>query len=142
MKTQTKDLFHGAALTQIVEHNSFKALNRASKKYGHYLVNTDRHLFVRYKKNKKSPWIFQFTSEDKDAINETKGPLTLCLICGTVSVCALSRGEIDQIIDLNATVTQSIRIEVPRHGSFHVSGSKGALKKTITHHSFPDKVFK
>jgi len=47
MKIQHKDLFHGAALTQLVEHNSFKALNKADDKYGHYLVNTDRRLLVK-----------------------------------------------------------------------------------------------
>ena len=36
MKIQQKDYFHGAALTQIVEHESFKALNKADSKYGHY----------------------------------------------------------------------------------------------------------
>lgn len=42
MKTQEKDLYHGAALTQIVEHTSFRALNLAPVKgYGHHLVNSD-----------------------------------------------------------------------------------------------------
>lgn len=48
MKIQDQDLYHGAALTQIVEHASFKALNRGSEKYGHYLVNKDQHVFIKY----------------------------------------------------------------------------------------------
>jgi hypothetical protein len=32
MKIQQKDLFHGAVLTQLVEHNSFKALNKVDAK--------------------------------------------------------------------------------------------------------------
>lgn len=60
MKIQEQDRFHGAALTQIVEHKSFKALNRASAKYGHYLVNADRHVFTKYSKATRSPWSFTF----------------------------------------------------------------------------------
>ena len=48
MKIQTQDLYHGAVLTQITEHPSFKALNKADTLYGHYLVNHDTRLF-RYK---------------------------------------------------------------------------------------------
>ena len=35
MKIQKKDLFHGSALTQIVEDPLFTALNKADEKYGH-----------------------------------------------------------------------------------------------------------
>ena len=57
-KIQKQDLYHGAALTQIVEHPTFKALNRASKNYGHYLVNADREVFVKYSASSSSPWGF------------------------------------------------------------------------------------
>jgi hypothetical protein len=36
---------------------------------------------------------------------------------------------------------QSIRVEVPKAGSCHVSGSIGSLKRTVPHNSFPNKVF-
>ena len=46
MKIQKMDMFHGAALTQIVEHPSFKALNKADEKYGHYQINHDRRISI------------------------------------------------------------------------------------------------
>ncbi|RUL82344.1 hypothetical protein [Tautonia sociabilis] len=64
MKIQQKDLFHGAALTQIIEHNSFKALNKVDDKYGHDLVNTDRRLMIKLTETDNPPWQFTFQPDD------------------------------------------------------------------------------
>lgn len=144
MKIQEQDLFHGAALTQIVEHESFKALNRASAKYGHYLVNADRHVFAKYSKAKATPWSFTFQPNDLKAIrNEIVSGNTafLCLVCGTSTVCALSEEEFRHLIDYSSSATQWVRVEVPAGGSCHVFGSKGNLKRTVPHNFFPGKVF-
>lgn len=106
MKIQEQDLYHGAALTQIVEHHSFKALNRASVKYGHYLVNTDRHVFAKYSKATHSPWSFTFQPHDLQAIHAeiTAGhTVFLCLVCGTSTACALTQAEFSSLIDLAST---------------------------------------
>jgi hypothetical protein len=145
MQIQEKDIFHGAALTQVVEHKSFKALNRATTKYGHYLINSDRALFVKYRKPNKSPWQHTFSEDDVAAIvaEIKKGQLVfLCLVCGTTTVCALDSTEIQSVLDLQADVQQWIRVEIPKGGSCHVSGTKGKLKRAIPHSSFPDKLFK
>jgi hypothetical protein len=63
MKIQEQDFYHGPALMQIVEHPSFKALNKGSNRYGHYLVNADCHVFVRYSKAEGDAWSFTFTQE-------------------------------------------------------------------------------
>jgi len=144
MKIQEQDLFHGAALTQIVEHSSFKALNRASTKYGHYLVNIDRHVFVKYSKSTRSPWRFTFQPNDLQSIQAevSAGHLVfLCLVCGKTTVCALTEAEFSSLIDINASRTQWVRVEVPSGGSCHVSGSLGKLKHTVPHNSFPEKIF-
>ncbi|WP_131111188.1 hypothetical protein [Sulfuricystis thermophila] len=144
MKIQEQDRFHGAALTQIVEHNSFKALNRASTKYGHYLVNTNRHVFTKYSKSTRSPWSFTFQPHDLQSIQaeiSADHPVFVCLVCGTTTVCALTKDELVALIDLHATHAQWVRVEVPSGGSCHVSGSLGKLKRTVPHNSFPEKVF-
>lgn len=145
MKIQEKDLFHGAALTQIVEHPSFKAVNLASKRYGHYLVNLDRQVFVKYRKTPRSPWVFVFQPDEIAAIAQAVRagePVFLCLVCGRKTVCALNQAEITQVLDLDTgKVQQSIRVEVPKGGSCHLRGSGGALRRTVPHNSFPNKVF-
>jgi hypothetical protein len=144
MKIQEQHLYHGAALTQIVQHQSFKALNRASEKYGHYLVNTDRHVFVKYRTNDKSPWQYTFSPEELSTIDDEikhKKRVFLCLVCGQTTVCALDADQIQVVLDLTKKEQQWIRVEVPSGSSCHVSGSKGKLEKTVPHNSFPDKVF-
>ena len=143
MKIQEQHLFHGPALVQIVEHRSFKALNKADKKYGHYAVNDKRRLFVKYLTKKTPPWVFAFSPAEIKAIKAdiASGAKTfLSLVCGTSTICCLAQKEIQSVVDLNSPKSQSIRVEVPKGGSQRVSGSAGALKKTIAHNAYPKKV--
>lgn len=144
MKLQEQDRYHGPALVQIVEHQSFKALNRASTKYGHYLVNTDRHVFVKYRTKRKSPWQFTIQPDEIKALRAAVGSgnyVYLCLVCGQTTVCALRKGEIGTLLDLTKARPQWIRVEVPPGGSCHISGSKSSLRRTVPHNAFPEKVF-
>lgn len=142
MKIQEKHQFHGAALTQIVEHESFKALNRASNKYGHYRVNADRHTFVKYRKAPHSPWSFTFQPDELKAIQaQLKNKVFLCLVCGTSTVCALTVKEFTELIDLKSSSAQWVRVEVSPGCSCHVFGSSGKLQRAVSHNSFPGIVF-
>ena len=144
MKIQEQDRFHGPALMQIVEHKSFKALNRASKGYGHYQINTDRQAFVKYRTSKKPPWTFTFAPDELQAIRsslKSGDKVYVCLVCGSVTICCLSEEELKGVIDASSAAAQWIRVEVPKGGSCHVSGSRGDLPHVVAHNSFPDKVF-
>ena len=143
MRVQEKDIYHGAALTQIVEHPTFKALNKADDKYGHYLINTDRRLTCKYRKSGKNKWQFTFQPHEiRNLLDDcrSRDKSYLCLVCSNVTVCALDENEIPQVLDLEREEQQSVYVQFPRGGSLHVSGSAGKLKKTVPHNSFPDKV--
>ncbi len=144
MKILEQERFHGAALTQIVKHRSFKALNRASDAYGHYLVNTDRQLFVKYRTNTESPWTFVFPPAELRELGDALGSgdhTYVSLVCGCFTVCCLNKDELAIVLDFGGAGQQSVRVEVPPGGSCHVSGSNGALTRTVPHNSFPNKVF-
>lgn len=144
MKIQEQDVYHGPALMQIVEHSSFKALNRASQAYGHYLVNTDRQVFAKYRTAKKGPWQFVFSTDDLSAISKASSgsdKVFVCLVCGHFTICVLDFAEFKQLVDLRSSTQQSISVDVPPGGSCHLSGSQGKLKKTVPHNAFPNKVF-
>ena len=145
MKIQEKDRYHGAALTQIVEHPSFKALNKADGKYGHYQVNHDRRIMAKYSKKPKSPWQFTFSADDIQTISEdserTGYRVFVCLTCGSSTVCTLREDEIADVLDLSSMTQQWIKVEVPKGGSIHVSGTNGSCRRAIAHNGFPDKVF-
>ncbi|MDO3556385.1 hypothetical protein [Ralstonia pseudosolanacearum] len=144
MKIQDQDFYHGVALTQITEHKSFKALNRGSSKYGHYLINTDRHVFVKYRKPNGVSWNHTISPDEVKTIAAAckKDDLVwLCLVCGGVTICALDKAELNTVIDLSSTDQQWIRVDVPKGGGCRVSGSTGAVKKVIPHNAFPSKLF-
>lgn len=146
MKVQEKDLYHGAALTQIVEHPSFKALNKADDKYGHYLVNHDRRILAKYTKKVDSPWQFTFSEDDMRIVGDnlrTKGDTRafICLVCGDKTVCLLDEKEIWEVLDLSRVAWQWIKVDAPKGCSMHVAGSKGVCKRTVSHSCFPDKLF-
>lgn len=144
MKIQDQDIYHGAALTQVVQHDSFKALNRASTRYGHYLVNKDQHLFVKYRTNRKSPWSFTLQPDELDAIRteiERKKYVFMCLVCGTSTICVLTQEELQSVVDAASSTSQWVKVAVPKGGSCHVVGSLGALDWVVPHNSFPGKIF-
>ena len=146
MKIQAKDLFHGAALTQIVEHPSFTALNKVDEKYGHYLVNANIRLLVKYSSPVNSPWQFTFNQSDLGSIHEDiiddGVEFFACLVCGTETVCLLGEEQLIAVIDLNAGDAQWVRVEIPAAGaSMRVKGSAGKLRGTVTHKAFPNALF-
>ncbi|MEB1809567.1 MAG: hypothetical protein LPK26_20105 [Bacillaceae bacterium] len=144
MKIQTQDLYHGAVLTQITEHSSFKALNKVDSQYGHYLVNHDTRLFVKYLTKQSSPWNFKFSYSELQSIQsdmESTARVFLCLVCGSETICALNIQEFSNLIDVTSSENQSIIIDVPAGGSMHVKGTAGKLSKSLPHNSFPNKLF-
>ena len=144
MKIQEKDWFHGAALTQITEHESFTALNKACEKYGHYQVNHDKRILVKHSSPEQGPWQFTFQPDDLFVIGDdikSDQDSYICLVCSYDTICILDNEEIQQILDLEIDDTQWIRVEYPAGGSMRVRGSLGSLDHTIRHNSFPNNLF-
>ena len=144
MKIQEQDLYHGAALTQIAEHGSFTALNKGSQRYGHYMINADRHLFVRYSKAEEGPWCYTITPGQLEPVKnilQARARIYFSLVCGEFTVCLLNEEQLRTLIDLASNESQWIRVEVPKGGSCHVSGSLGRLGRMVPHNAFPTALF-
>lgn len=144
MKIQEKHIYHGAALTQIVEHASFKALNKVDDRYGHYLVNRNRRLLVKYRTSSESPWQFSFPSSEVALMAsdlEAGAKLFLCLVCGTETVAVLDEEEVRTVLNLESTGQQWVSVELPPGSSLRARGSAGNLPRTIPHKAFPRKIF-
>ena len=145
MKIQDKDYYHGAALTQIIEHPQFTALNKVNKKYGHYLINHDIRLLVKLCTAMDSPWSYTFWPDDLTTIQQdiSAGAKTfICLICGLDTICILNAEQIQMLIDLDAAGSQWIRVEVhTKKGSLWVQGQRGEYHRAIPHNAFPDALF-
>jgi len=145
MKVQEKDLYHGAALTQITEHPSFKALNKADDKYGHYLINADTRVMVKHTKAKGARWQFTFQPDDLATLQEdikSKYKTFVCLVCGHTTICMLDPDQLNQVIDLSRPRAQAVVVLVRKPGaSMTVRGPFGELKGKIPHKTFPRSLF-
>ncbi len=144
MAIRDLDLYHGAALTKIVEHKSFKALNKGSERYGHYLINADCHLFVKYATNGSSPWHFTFTDEHLDGIRNVvaaNADIFIALVCGRTTICLLREEDFRSVLDVDSTQTQSVKVEVPPNKGCRVSGTMGRLKRVVAHNAYPVELF-
>jgi len=142
MKIRNKELYHGAALLRIVEDKSFTALNSVRGEYGHYLLNADRHLFVKVTTKAAPPWQFSYNRDDIAKIARVlgSGKVFICLVCGRMAVCALNQAEMQHLLQMSAANQQWIRVQSPKGGSCHMSGSNGKLKRAIARNAFPKKV--
>ena len=144
MKIQEKDWFHGSALAQISEHESFTALNKASEKYGHYQVNHNKRVLLKYSSAENGPWQFTFQQDDVEIIaDDINADIEsfICLVCGYDTICILDEDEIEVVLDLESDDVQWIRIEYPPGGSMRARGSEGELDHTVPHNAFPSKLF-
>jgi hypothetical protein len=142
MQTREKHLYHGAAITQIVEHDSFKALNKASDAYGHYLINHDCRLHVKYTKSNR--WSFTFQTSDIARLSEDLAlgnRVFVCLVCSDETVCVLDAQDIQSVLDLAQDTQQWVHISVPDGGSMHVKGYAGELDHAVYHNAFPGMLF-
>ncbi len=148
MKIQAKDTYHGSALTQIVEHNEFKALNRASPKYGHYLINADTTIHIRHSTSDGTKWTYTLKTDDITCINEDVAAskrVFIVLVCGRTTVCILNQEEFSLLLNLNDNQTDDstkwVTVENPPGGSMRVYSREGILDWVIPHNAFPKRLF-
>ncbi|MGW2353239.1 hypothetical protein [Actinacidiphila glaucinigra] len=136
-----KDFMHGAALVAIADSGMFTALNRASVKYGHYVVNHDRHLFVKYNDGKgPGDYFFTFSGEDKQRITTEAAPLVFTvLVCGNEVVTGIAREELSQLITLNSTAASTVKVSAQQGRQLRISGPNGKLP-LLSRSSFPARI--
>ena len=92
MKIEKYEMLHGAALAQLTKHPAFTSLNRASPRYGHYLVNESTRLWTKYCTTAGPRWQFTFSPDDvkriwDDAANHTDVDVEVVLVCGNETIC-------------------------------------------------------
>jgi len=131
VRIQNQDMFHGAALTQIVESSDFTALNRDPDKYGMYLLNHDRRLLIKHASAPRADGKYAFTFRPDDlellaACEEmSPGKVFLALVCGSEVICGLSMETLAGLVDLGASSSQWVTIEAPTGKKLRTRGSLG-----------------
>jgi hypothetical protein len=142
MAIDHKDFMHGAALVAIADSARFTALNKASVKYGHYVVNHDRNIFIKYSDGKgPGEYPFTFTASDKDRIRKAlqQGKCFAVMVCGNEVITGVTTEELSQLIDLQAASAEGIRVVAPQGRQLRIKSSHGELP-AIPRSSFPERI--
>jgi hypothetical protein len=144
MKIQQQDLFHGAALMQVVEDPQFKALNKAGDgKYGHYVLNNDTRLFVKYTTGAGPEFVFNLSDSDVAAIREDEAAghnVFLVLVCSDVTICAVVSDDLWVVADEAPNANQQVWVQAEPGKSMRFGKGQHQLERTIPHNSFPTVV--
>jgi len=130
MKIQEQDLYHGAALTQIVESTSFTALNRDPDKYGLYVINHDRRVLIKHAAGPRADGKYQFTfgASDRQLLSQhvaDPNKTFVALVCGQHVICGLNLTQLGSVIDLAAGGSQWVTVEAPPGKQLRTRGSLG-----------------
>jgi hypothetical protein len=100
MAIDLMDFMHGAALVQIANHKQFTALNKGSAAYGHYKINGDRHLFIKYSSSDSTTFRFSFAADEKRRIKHVRGASAVyaVLVCGSTAFAAVNRDDLKELL--------------------------------------------
>jgi hypothetical protein len=143
MPIDHKDFMHGAALVAIADSPEFTALNKASTKYGHYIVNHDRNVFIKYSDgNGTGDYSFTFHPDDKQRIQDIPATalVHIVLVCGKEVITGLSRDELGELIDRRSPATETVKVQAATGKQLRLSGPGGRQIPPIPRSAFPRRV--
>lgn len=148
MKINEDHLYHGAALTQIAEFPTFKAINPFVQKTGTnsrsaFIINNDTGIYIKYA-TKPSPsfgeYIFTFTQSHLQEISELKEHFKthvyIVMVCLKAhEICVITADELDNYIAQRRSAKGSIEeqyqllLTLVANGAFRVYMNHPGKKK-------------
>jgi hypothetical protein len=137
-----KDFMHGAALVAIADSEHFTALNKSGVKYGHYVINQHRHIFIKYTTGDGPDFWFTFTPDDKSQLAETAlhGQVYAVFVCGGEVVTGLTLDELRKLVDLHKPQAESVKVTAEPHKQLRFAGPQGELDHQIARSAFPQRI--
>lgn len=164
MKINDDHMYHGAALTQIAEHPTFKAVNafwlNGKKSTCAFRVNDTTGVYIKYAAaphGSAGEYIFTFSSASLAELTTLREHCThvfVVMVCiKAKEICVISYGQLQQLIDLRQKVLGApeeqcqILVTAPPNKQFRVyvnrPGRKGVLmgQQLVSRKAFPEMLF-
>lgn len=164
MKINEDHLYHGAALTQIAEFPTFKAINAfelgGDKSRSAFIVNHDTGVYLKYatKPNKAfKEYVFTFTRANLDELAKLKAQhprVFIVLVChGAKEICTLTLERFEEHRAAREKANHGpephyqLLVTVPANKSFRVYMNVPGKKKTslsqqiVNRNEFPKAIF-
>ncbi|MGA3160284.1 MAG: hypothetical protein ABSC77_03630 [Terracidiphilus sp.] len=133
-----QDFYHGAAILRVVEDARCRSVNKLDIGF---LVNQETFVYLKYRTKSRTPWNFQFGSDEIEHLNSTveRFPkIVIAFICGGDGICGLSWLQVKELIANNAGWISCSRKFNEQYG---VSGPNGNLKGKVSLQQWPNIVF-
>lgn len=157
-------MYHGAALTQIAEHPTFKAINafwqNGKKSSCAFRINDTTGIYIKYASGPRGlarEYIFTFTKTHLDeltTLREHCPRVFVVLVCiKTKEICVISYGQLQQMVNLRRRVRgqeeeqHQLLVTAPPNKQFRVyvnhPGRKGIMlgEQLVRRNAFPELLF-
>jgi hypothetical protein len=164
MKINDDHMYHGAALTQIAEHPTFKAVNafwlNGKKSHAAFRINDETGIYVKYAAlphGSANEYIFTFAKVHLDelaVIREHCSRVFVVLVCIRLKeICVISYGQLKQMLSVRKKMRggeedqYQILVTAPPNKQFRVyvnhPGRKGIMlgQQLVRRSAFPELLF-
>ena len=164
MRINDDHMYHGAALTQIAEHPTFKAINafwqNQKRSSCAFRINDTTGIYIKYAGTPRGlvkEYIFTFTKlhlEELANLREHCTKVFVVLVCiEAKEICVISYGQLQQLINLRQRVRgqeedqYQILVTAPSNKQFRVYVNRPARKgimlgqQLVRRNAFPELLF-
>lgn len=126
------DFFHGVLLTKLLDYQELNI--RKHPYFSAYIIN-NRVYYIKYSKNRISPWTFSFSETHVNELTDLKGQyedVYIVLICHEDGICCLNYPEFKVVIAVeNLNFPKWIKATRQKREKYSVTGSDGKLTYKI-----------
>jgi len=126
------DFFHGVLFSKLLDHQELNI--KKHPYFSAYIIN-NRAYYIKYSKNRISPWSFSFSethvTEIINLLEQFKN-VYIVLICNEDGICCLNSQEFRTVIAIeNEKFPKWIKATRQRREKYLVTGSDGKLSNKI-----------
>lgn len=132
--------YYGSVFTRIFEHHeraiSIQKMDATTQ--GFYLLDERIPLYIKFSRNRKGPWSFNFQRDHQVKFRELVeryGDCIVALVCGTDGIVALNDTRMKQLFDHQIGEQESIVVRRKLNQMYGVSGSDGELSQKLSRDS-------
>jgi len=138
------DFFHGVVFSRIID-NSPNHIEKYGGNNSSYIINNKTSIYIKYSRERISPWIFSFAKTHIEEINKVKNGfenIFIVLVCNDNGICCLNYQEFCTVISVESNdFPKWIKARRQKGEKYAVTGSDGKLTYKIGDSDFPQKIY-
>jgi hypothetical protein len=128
--------YYGCVFAQLIDDMSSPI--RISKPegagHGFYLIDERILLYIKFSRNRKGPWTFNFMRDHRNSLEMLVGKFDGCviaLVCGKDGIVALDYVQLRDVLDEEVGEQSAVIVRRKLRHMYSVSGTSGRLPRKI-----------